>query len=1133
MKEILFNDGWKFKKLPIERKDEVIKTTRTALENDDWQQVQLPHDWLIYDTHNLYESNVGWYVKQFITEDVSSKKIFICFDGVYFNSTVFVNGQEAGFWRNGYTAFSFDITDFLTAGENTIAVRVVHESPNTRWYSGAGIFRNVRLKTANLLYIPENGVYINACAGNSVSSGDVKLCTEIINQNNCDSKVTVKQKIVFEGNTVTEIESNEITIKAGTIYYLEQCTNVENPVLWDIDNTKMYKLTTSIYCNGELSSKLVSELADETTTAFGFKYFHFDVNEGFFLNGKYLKLHGVCMHHDLGAFGSAVDYRALERQLIIMRKMGVNSIRTSHNPPAKELMEICDRIGLLVVSELYDMWELPKRQYDFARFFEESAEITTKSWVRRDRNHVSLIMWSIGNEIHDTHTGTRGLEVALMLKKWVEENDFYGNGLVTIGSNYMEWENGQKVGDALKYAGYNYAEKLYDDHHRKNPERVIYGSETSSAVRSRGIYHFAGTLSHDDLQCSCYDNSVVNWGRSAESSWTMDRDRKFCGGQYIWTGFDYIGEPTPYSTKNSYFGIVDTAGFPKDIYYFYQSVWTSVETNPMVHLLPYWDWNPGQEITVIAYTNAPEAELFFNGNSLGIRKIDHIKDSKLRCEWTVKYKPGELIVKAYYKNQTVATDRIASFGEPAAIVMKENWKGGFVEISTVDSNGEFVANARNRINIDVTGAGCLAGLDSGDSTDYDSYQGMSKRLFSGKLLAIVQAAEKDGEVIIKASSPGLKPAELKLQAADLDPASAGTAGIKLTPHSDEIPIRKIILTNKGSDLLDKNNTFTEVTASLLPENASYSDITWKLVSDKGVDTNCAELQPEGKTVRVSAKGDGSFTLRAMCSNGGNNPQIVSELNFKVQGFGEAAINPYRFVSASNYTISEVPINIIDKGALGSFIGRTYFGFKAVDFGKAGTSKLRLFIGNWDTEAQIDIWSGIPDKEGSQKIDTVHFPVNHGWDRFLPCDFDIGEKLTGEKVICFVVHKNLIFGGFEFIPENRAYEQIHVIKNDNIYGDDYKVLPDCIEGIGNNVVIEFNSMDFSEKGAGKITVCGRTLNEVNTIQIRYADRIQLLEFKRSSEYAEQEFLLEPIYGNTDIQFVFLPGSSFDFKWFKFD
>jgi beta-galactosidase len=614
----------------------------------------------------------------------------------------------------------------------------------------------------------------------------------------------------------------------------------------------------------------------------------------------------------------------------------------------------------------------------------------------------------------------------------------------------------------------------------------------------------------------------------------MDRDRKFCAGQFIWTGFDYIGEPTPYSTKNSYFGIVDTAGFPKDIYYFYQSVWTSVEKNPMIHLLPYWDWNPGQEITVVAYTNAPEAELFFNGESLGIKKIDHLNDSKLRCEWTVKYKPGELIARAYYKNQTVATARTASFGEPTAIVMKENWKGGFVEISSVDINGEFVANARNRINIEVTGAGCLAGLDSGDSTDYDSYQGMSKRLFSGKLLAIVQSTG-DGEVVIKATSKDLKPAVLKLQAADLAPA-AKTSGVNLTPYSDEILVRKITLTNNGSYTLDKNNKYTEVTANLLPENASYNDISWRLVSDKGVQTNCAEIQGQGKTVRINPQGDGAFILRAMCANGGSNAPIVSELNFKVEGIGEAAINPYNFVSASMYTISEVPIKIIDKGALGSFNGLTYFGFKAVDFGKAGSNKLRLFIGNWDTDAQVDIWEGIPDKEGSQKIDTVQFPPNQGWDKFLPYDFEIGKKLIGEKLICFVIHKNLIFGGFEFIPVNKAFEQIPVIENDKIYGDDYKVLPDCIEGIGNNVVIEFNSMDFGEKGASRIIVCGKTKNETNTIQLRYADKIQLLEFKntvRCTEYTEQEFSLELVRGNVDLQFVFLPGSSFDFKWFKFE
>jgi len=1131
----LFNDNWKFTKQQIGTSLEQINSSTTV-----WKDIEIPHDWLISDTANLYETSEGWYSKTFSIEDVGDRLVSLCFDGVYMNSTVYVNNSEVGVWRYGYSSFEFYITKFLKTGENSITVRVQYESPNTRWYSGAGIYRSLWLKTTSTLHLISNGIYISTDG----KGGNIKVQAEIANAAAVDCHAVIKHTLLDVSNDIVCTFEEVINAGSGKTTISNQAIKINNPILWDLDNTYLYSLKTEI-----IVDRLI---IDEEFNTFGFRTINFDSNEGFTLNNKYMKLHGVCLHHDLGALGSAMNQVALERQLLIMKEMGVNAIRTSHNMPSFELMEICSRIGLLVNSEAFDMWELPKNTYDYARFFKENSKTDIASWVRRDRNHPSIIMWCIGNEIHDTHASLRGLEVAKILKSYVMENDPNENGYVTIASNYIAWENAQLVAEELTFSGYNYGERLYDEHHKKYPHWIIYGSETASNVRSRGIYHFPASspiLIHEDLQCSSMDNSALGWGSiSAEYAWIMDRDRKFCAGQFVWTGFDYIGEPTPYSTKNSYFGIVDTAGLPKDVYYMYQAEWTNYRKTPMVHLLPYWDFNIGQEVEMYAYTNAPKVELFFNGISQGVQEINHETGKVLHGSWLLKYTPGIIEAKAYDESgRTIATARLSSFEDPEKIILTPNKKqllaDGrdliFIEISTIDKNGEYVANAKNRINVEVTGAGRLVGLDNGDSTDYDSYKGTNRRLFSGKLVAIIQATLESGEIVVTTTSQGLQSEKLTLEAFHCEkPIGISIADCSIkTPCSDEIPIRKIELLCPSKRSLSKENPVVLVNAKTFPKAATYKDLSWKIISAIGIDSNLAQVKADGQSATVSAKGDGLFKLRCTSNNGGAVPQIISEMDFTVSGLGSATRSPFEFTSGCYYSTSNVPLNVVNDKAISGFNGRTYIGFDGIDFGKIGSEILKLYVGNSGNKAvTVEIWEGTPDSDEGEFLTEVMFPLNGRWDGFEPCDFTLPKRLTGIRTISIVISDKIIFGGFEFIPINKAFEKQHALDCNSVYGDAYTSNGNCIENIGNNVLINFDDMDFGQKGGSIITICGKTAKTFNTIQLRYSDGgeqvTQLLEFAECSEYTEREFSLEKLLGKRNITFVFLPGSSFDLAWFKF-
>lgn len=1128
---ILFNDGWQFCLCDI-------GTELSALPGRHWYDVELPHDWLINDTSKLYETGEGWYRRSLpCSAEQLSGRVLLNFDGVYMNSTLFVNGKEAGSWTYGYSAFEHDITDFLHEGENELLLRVSHQSPNTRWYSGAGIFRDVMLKLRPAAYIGTNGVYIHS-APQPEGGWTTEVETDVVGE---ASDIRMLLEVFDPAGASMGGYGLEAHFDGGHEKFTASF-NSTDPELWSVDDPMLYTLKISLYSG--------SELLDCVNETFGYRTAEFDPDRGFLLNGEPVKLHGVCMHHDLGALGSALNEAALARQLRIMKEMGVNAIRTSHNMPARQLVQLCDEMGLLVDSEAFDMWEKPKTEFDNHRFFTEHAERDVRSWIERDRNHPCIIMWSIGNEINDT-IDPHGLDITKRLYEYVLKYDPKGNAAPTIGSNYMGDENAQKCSDVVKLAGYNYSEYLYDEHHAKYPGWVIYGSETASAVRSRGIYRFPAELpllTGEDCQCSSLDNSVVGWGSSAMKSWRLDRDCPFCCGQFIWTGFDYIGEPTPYNTKNSYFGIVDTAGFPKDIYYFYQSVWVSPEQKKVLHIVPsYWDFIPGQEIDVLIYSNARDVELFLNGKSIGSHVMELETSQDMRAHFKVPFEPGVLRVVGHFADGSECSEVLHTPSDPAAVVMTSDKETlladgrdiAFVEISTVDVNGIPVGNARNLIRVEVSGAGRLVGLDNGDSTDYDSYKGDNRRLFSGKLLAMIESTLEPGEITVRAYSEGLENAGLRLVSENCGEVSGVSVVTEnkfpavCRAYTGEVPAR-LLLPEVDVNSFDPERRSAEIRAKLLPENCTYDDISWSVVRRNGVESSLAQVEGSGRSAVVTAKGDGEFFVRAMVHNGAEHPQVIADIPFTAEGLGAAVRDAYSFISASTLDSSNVPTNIIEDGALSNFDGRTVMTYSDIDFGKTGSQIISLSVGTC-FDMPVEVWEGTPDD--GKLICRVDFGNNGHWCGFAGQDFALAERLTGVRTISVVIDSRVIFGGFSFVPIERAYDTNWVGEADSVYGDDYRIDGRRVADIGNNVIINYEGLDFGEGGSEALIISGETGNPMNQIQLRYtpaggAQKTVLLEFQQDGG-REQRFDIPKLSGVNDVSFVFMPGSRFDFDWFRFE
>lgn len=1146
----LFTDNWQFAKFDLKTEPEEILAsvhadTPTANQTMPWHPVDVPHDWMISQTQSLYESIYGCYTKTFSVTDLS-KHWFLTFEGVYMNSHYYLNGEHIFFWPYGYSTFTVDLTPYLKDGENELVVTCRYEEPNTRWYSGAGIFRKVWLAGKEDAALTENGIYVHS-EETGADSFHMTVDTEAVLRSDIASD---RQNAVIS-QTLTDASGNpvasgtaELTI-SSEVSVATQEFDLSGISRWDIESPTLYTLTTTLSTDGVIR--------DSFTQRIGFRSIRFDANEGFFLNGRHIKLNGACMHHDLGSLGAAFNQTALRRQFTSMKEMGVNAIRTSHNMPDPLLMEAADEMGLLIDSESFDMWESRKTDYDYANFFKEYWAKDVASWVRRDRNHASLIMWSIGNEIYDTHS-ENGLRITKELVSETRRHDYHHNAYTTIGSNYVAWEGAQRCSDQVEVSGYNYGEHLYEEHHTgKFPHWCIYGSETSSTVQSRGIYHFPASnrlLTFLDQQCSSLDNCSTNWGaKNVRTVVTRDRDIPYSAGQFIWTGWDYIGEPTPYFNKNSYFGQVDTAGFPKDSYYIYQAGWTDGSKTPMVHLLPYWDFNPGQMIDVQAYTNCPRVELFFNGISQGAFDIDQKHGEELGGKWRIPYEEGELRAVAYNADGTVACEEVKrSFTDPVKLTLTpdktELLANGedliFVTITAEDKNGTEVANARNRVKVTVTGAGRLVGLDNGDSTDYDQYKGTSRKLFSGKLLAIIAAKKEAGEITMTVESHGL-PAEtvtFTAIASESDPHISCAEENFETPYYPEVPVRKILLTMEGPTTLTADTRETIVHATVLPENATDRTITFRAMTLDGVDSNATKITvlPDGLSAKITATGDDVYQITAFANNGKPYPEVMSVLEMENKGLGRATIDPYSLVCACQHTGSNRNPILSFQGGVFTNQETTWIRFDDVDFGEYGSDEITIPIFSFDTVLPVEVWEGTP--EDGECLFKGNYESSSWYNHYQSNTFKLSRRLRGMKTVSIQLHTRLSVNGFSFTKFEKAYGTLTAAENNMINGDYFEINGDAVEKIGNNTDIEFKNMDFGTEGFRQIVICGHSHNPVNTIHVRFTDedgngKNQIVEFPGSDGYQELTFPLESVTGKQKVNFIFLPGSKFDFKYFRFE
>ncbi len=1141
----LFCDNWEFSKNPF--------GTEYA-DTLDFKGVDIPHDWLIFDTKNLYETSTGWYRKHFVYTK-AEECVSLRFEGVYMDSKVYVNGVLAGEWKYGYSTFEFEITQLLHEGDNLITVRVDHREPNSRWYSGAGIYRNVWLKTYAKSHLVADGIYISAEV-----EGKVTVTAEVARPEGVPvAGLSVRHRILDGEKEVACIENAccafdkscmpKTVVQDGFSYSVNtDYLQVEKPVLWDLENPKCYTCVTELVKDGVV--------IDREETVFGFRKAVFTTDKGFFLNDKQVKLHGCCEHHDLGALGAAMHKPALRRKLESLRVMGVNAIRTSHNMPAVELMELADEMGFFILSEGFDMWELPKTTYDYARFFPQWVDKDVASWIRRDRNHPSLIGWSIGNEIYDTHVSERGQEVTSLLMGLVREHDPKANGYVTIGSNYMQSDNAKKCADIVKLAGYNYAERLYEEHHKAHPDWMIYGSETASVIQSRGIYHFPlsqSMLANDDEQCSSLGNCTTGWGaKNTEYCIIKDRDAEFSAGQFIWTGFDYIGEPTPYSTKNSYFGQIDTAGFPKDSAYVFRAEWTDYKASPFVHIFPYWDFNEGQDIDVRVTSNAPKVALFYNGEKIGEKDIDHLHGQELTLDVIIPFQKGELCAIAYDENgREIARDCRKSFGDttnlrltPDKTVLKADGEDLiFVDISAFDEAGEFVANANNRVFVNVTGAGRLIGLDNGDSTDFEQYKGTSRRLFSGKLLAVVAAKTSEGAINVEVTSPGLPESSLTLQAEKAYVPEGISAREENTERQAEcpdawndIPVRKIALCGE-SVVFTKDCLEKQFRVALSPANTTYAgDIEYRITTVLGIASNLAEITSvENDVITVKCKGDGEFYLRALCKNGTDKYHVLSTLKLCGKGIGSATFNPYELVLGGLRTQASDNIgNGIQHGAKFAW-ENSWLAFENVDFGKVGSDTITFPIfANCTNAVGIKVYDGIPG-QGGELIGEFSYQKKSIWLTYIPETYKLNKVLKGVHTITLESSDGYDIQGFLFSESKKEFAELSAVDSDNIYGDKFTVETDAVTGIGNNVFLEFGEYDFTDEVPKGLVITGKSelpFNSINIVVTGDTENRFTVEFAGAEEYTERVFALEGIKGKCQISFAFLPGSDFDFKSFRF-
>lgn len=779
-----------------------------AFDDSSWRPLSVPHDWgiegpfrddLENNTGKLPWRGIGWYRKHFtMPASDQGKRVFVDFDGAMAHARIWLNGQYVGTWPYGYNSFRMDLTPFLKIGENVLAVRLDTEHWDSRWYPGAGIYRHVWLVKTQPVHVGHWGTYITTPEITD-ASGKVKIAVTVDNQDGQPAKAAVRADIyelAADGSAGAKVASTpeaEVSLDANNSAKADLLAAVPNPKRWDIVTPANRYLARTVVTVG-------GKVVDEYDTTFGFRTLEFTPRDGFKLNGKRVEIRGVCNHHDLGALGSAMNTRALERQLEILKQMGCNAIRTSHNPPTPELLELADRMGFVVQVEAFDCWAVGKRSMDYNRLYAEWHKKDLQTMVHRDRNHPSVFMWSIGNEIHEQG----GPEPAKSLRDIVHAED--PTRPVTAGCNngnagFNGFEHAVDIMGINYHLG-NYAKFLAYKGHENKP---VHGSETSSCVSSRGEYFFPvarGKASQVNFQVSSYDVDAPPWAYPPDDQFAaLDKNPAFFG-EFVWTGFDYLGEPTPYNndvtnllnfsdpnekaemqkkltalgklkvpSRSSYFGIVDLAGFPKDRFYSYQSRWRS--ELPMAHIFPHWNWpdRVGQVTPVHVYTSGDEAELFLNGKSLGRQKKEQYQ---YRLRWNdVVYQPGELKVVAYKGGKEWASDVVKTTGEPLALAMQADRAKiaadgadlAFITVRVADSEGLTVPRTHNLVKFAIDGPGEVVAVDNGDAASFEPFQASQRKAFNGMCLVIVRAkAGQSGEFTVKATSEGLKEASIRISA---------------------------------------------------------------------------------------------------------------------------------------------------------------------------------------------------------------------------------------------------------------------------------------------------------------------------------------------------------------------------------
>lgn len=788
-------------------------------DDSSWRLLDLPHDWAIEGdflptnpsgaSGGALPGGIGWYRKEIKIDPTSTSntkirnsklRYFIDFDGVYMNSTVYFNGHKLGFRPYGYSSFRYEITPYINEkGKNIIAVRVDNsDQPNSRWYSGCGIYRHVWLTATAPVSVSHWGTFVTSqLKGNKKAVFTINIDLE--NKIETSNSNVVIRNTLFDKNGAKKGESQQKIDIAKTAKSTQNIT-LSNPRLWSTDSPYLYNVLTEVIMDGEV--------VDQYTTTTGVRTFKFDPKTGFYLNGKSMKINGVCQHHDMGCLGSALNEDALHRQLRTLKDMGCNAIRCSHNPPAPELLNMCDTMGFLVMDESFDMWRKKKSAGDYARFFDEWHERDLTDLVKRDRNHPSIIMWSIGNEVLEqwsqADADTLSLEQANLILNFghsasslAKEGEMSVNSLltkkladivkgldptrpVTAGCNEPDPGNHLFKSGALDIIGFNYHHQWIKDVPTNFPNKPFIMTESVSALQTRNFYRMPADsvttapaewwipYADPSYSCSAYDNQHVPWGSTHEATWDVVKHTPWCSGQFIWTGWDYIGEPTPYSypARSSYFGIIDLAGFPKDSYYMYQSEWTN---KTVLHLLPHWNWIEGQTVDIWCYyNNADEVELYLNGKSQGIRQK---KDShQYHVAWQIPFEKGELKVVSRRNGKIVATQTERTAGAPDHIrltadhtAMPANGKSlAFVTVEVVDKDGTLCPNADNQIFFEVEGHGRIEGVDNGSQTSLERFKDNNRKAMYGKCLVVLRSAKQQGTLKLTAKGVDLKSASIDI-----------------------------------------------------------------------------------------------------------------------------------------------------------------------------------------------------------------------------------------------------------------------------------------------------------------------------------------------------------------------------------